>query len=94
LRRGGQQQRLNIDDVELAAEAADDQLLAVDEALQQLAAIEPQKAELVKLRYFGGLTMEETSEILGISLATAKRWWTYARAWLYEQTRGGGPSKS
>ena len=61
----------------------DDQLLALNEALDRFAALEPQQAELVKLRYFVGLKIEEAAEVLGISEATAKRWWAYARAWLF-----------
>lgn len=59
-------------------------VLAIDEALTKFAAIDPSKAELVKLRYFGGLSLEEAASALGISLATAKRHWAYARAWLFE----------
>ena len=63
----------------------EDELLAVDEVLEAFAAQDKQKAELVKLRYFVGLTLEEAAEILGVSAATAKRWWTYARAWRYQE---------
>ena len=59
-----------------------DELLALDEALQRFAAGDPQKAELVKLRYFAGFSEEEAAQALGISRATASRWWTFARAWL------------
>jgi RNA polymerase sigma factor (TIGR02999 family) len=89
LRHGGGQQRLDIQDVEIAATAKDEELLAIDEALERFTAIDQKKAELVKLRYFVGLTIEEAGKLLGISSATAKRWWTYARAWLYQETRGG-----
>jgi RNA polymerase sigma factor (TIGR02999 family) len=82
LRHGAGQQRLDIQEVEIAAPAPDDQLLAIHEALNKLAADHPQKAELVKLRYFAGLSIEEAAHVLRISEATAKRWWTYARAWL------------
>ncbi len=64
-------------------------MLAVHDALERFAALNQRKAELVKLRYFAGLTIEEAAQILGISAATAKRWWAYARAWLYHQTQGG-----
>ena len=84
-RGGGQQQRLDIADVEIAAPAKDDELLAMDEALEKFAALEKQKAELVKLRYFAGLTIEESAQILGVSIPTAKRWWAYSRAWLFDQ---------
>jgi len=88
LRRGGGQQRLDIQEVEIASAMADEELLAVNEALEIFAALDPPKAELVKLRYFVGLTIEETAEVLGISVATAKRWWAYTRAWLYQETQG------
>jgi RNA polymerase sigma factor (TIGR02999 family) len=64
-----------------------DDLLALDEALTKLARDEPAKAELVKLRFFAGLTMPEVADVLGISLATAERHWTYARTWLYAELR-------
>lgn len=82
LRHGAGQQCLDIQEVEIAAPAPDDQLLAIHEALNKLAADHPPKAELVKLRYFAGLSIEEAAQVLNISEATAKRWWTYARAWL------------
>jgi len=83
LRHGGGQQRVNFDDVEIANQVVnDDQILAVHDALEKLAVEEPQKAELVKLRYFAGLTVEESAEALGISEPTAKRWWAFARGWL------------
>ena len=87
LRHGGGQQRLDIQEVEIAAPVKDDELLAVDEVLEAFAAEDKQKAELVKLRYFVGLTLEEAAEVLGISAATAKRWWTFARAWLYQEIK-------
>ena len=65
----------------------DDKVLAVNEALEKLAALDPQKAELVKLRYFVGMTLEQAAEALGISERTAKRYWAFARAWLHEQIR-------
>jgi RNA polymerase sigma factor (TIGR02999 family) len=90
LRHGGGQERVDIDDLELAAVVDnDDQLLAVHEALDKLAAQDPRKAELVKLRYFAGLTIEEAALALGISEPTAKRWWTFARTWLYQEIRPG-----
>jgi RNA polymerase sigma factor (sigma-70 family) len=60
-------------------------LLALNDALDRFAALEPQQAELVKLRYFVGLKIDEAAEVLGISKATAKRWWAYARAWLFNE---------
>ena len=88
-RHGGSQSREDIAGLEIAAPASDDELLAVHEALEKFAAIDPQKAELVKLRYFAGLKIEEAAEVLGISEATAKRWWTYARAWLHTEIKAG-----
>ena len=84
-RHGGGQERVHLDDVDLAAPDSDNQLLAVHEALDRLAKISGPKAELVKLRYFAGLTMTEAAQVLGISEPTAKRWWAFARAWLYQE---------
>ncbi len=85
LRHGAGQARLDIQEMEIAAPAGDDQLLAIDDALDRLASVDPQKAELVKLRYFTGMTIEEAAAVLRISEATAKRWWAYARAWLFTE---------
>jgi RNA polymerase sigma factor (TIGR02999 family) len=82
LRHGGGQQRVDILEQDIAASASDEQLLAINEALEKFAVQDKQKAELVKLRFFVGLTIEEAADILGISVPTAKRHWTYARAWL------------
>ena len=84
-RHGGGQPKLDISAVEIAAPAKDDELLAVSEALERFALRDRQKAELVKLRYFVGLTSQEAAEVLGISVPTAERWWNYSRAWLFEQ---------
>ena len=89
VRHGGGQQRLNIQEVEIAVATPEDDLLAIDDALEKFAARDKRKAELVKLRYFVGLTIEEAAEILGISAPTAKRWWAYSRAWLYQETQRG-----
>ena len=86
-RHGGGQVRVDIEAVEIASLADEDELLAVHEALDKLAAEDSKKAELAKLRYFVGLTFEEAAEVLGISVATAKRHWAYARAFLYEEMR-------
>ena len=86
-RHGGGQERVNLEDIELAAEMPEDDLLALNDALEKLARLDKQKAELIKLRFFIGLTLEETAKLLGISLATAKRHWTFARAWLYAEIR-------
>jgi RNA polymerase sigma factor (TIGR02999 family) len=84
-RRGSGAEHVDMDELEIASPAPADQLLALNEALDRFAALEPEQAELVKLRYFVGLKIEESAEVLGISEATAKRWWTYARAWLLEE---------
>lgn len=87
LRHGGQAERvhLDLDSLELAAGMDDGQLLALHEALDGLAAHDIVKAELVKLRFFAGLTMIEAAKVLGLSEPTAKRHWAYARAWLYRE---------
>ncbi len=87
IRRGGCPAMLDVDEIEIAAPLADDELLAVHEALDCLAAHDAQKAELVKLRYFVGLSIEETAAALEISERTAKRHWAYARAWLIDALR-------
>ena len=84
---GGGQVRVDIENLEIASLADDDELLAVHEVLDRLAAEDPQKAELIKLRYFVGLTFEEAAEVLGISVATTKRYWAYARAFLYAEIK-------
>ena len=88
-RHGGQAERvyLDPDSLELAAGMGDDQLLALHEALERLTAHDAVKAELVKLRFFTGLTIEEAAQVLGLSEPTAKRYWAYARAWLYREIR-------
>ncbi len=84
LKRGGDRRRVDLDQVEALVSAPGDDLLALDEALDQFAAEDPKKAELVKLRFYAGLSVEEAASCLGISRATADRHWAYARAWLYE----------
>ena len=80
---GGGHRRLDLDDLEPAlAEENGDRLLALDEALRQLEAEDPRKAELVKLRFFAGLTAEQAAAALGVSLSTAEKDWAYARSWL------------
>lgn len=88
LRRGGDRQKLNIDLIEPAAPRISDDILALDEALEKLAQKDPMKAELIKLRYFAGLTMQQSAEALAISPATAHRYWNYARAWLHQEIVG------
>jgi RNA polymerase sigma factor (TIGR02999 family) len=85
-RHGGNLVRADSAELDLAAAANQDELLlALDDALERLRAIDAAKAELVKLRYFVGLNHEEAAATLGISVITAKRWWSYARAWLYTE---------
>ena len=85
-RQGGGAEHVDADGIDIAApNAKDDELLAVHEALDALAAHDPRKAELVKLRYFVGLTIEQGAEVLNISAPTAKRDWTYSRTWLYRE---------
>jgi RNA polymerase sigma factor (TIGR02999 family) len=93
-RRGGAAKRQSLEGLEAAVPASDDELLAVNEALERLRRLDPPKAELVKLRYFGGLTIPEAAQALGISVTTANRYWAYARAWLHEALAAGGESTS
>jgi RNA polymerase sigma factor (TIGR02999 family) len=85
IRHGGQRRRVELDDACPIVEPPDDDLCALDEALTRLAERDQVKAELVKLRFFAGLTMPEAAAALGISLATAERWWVFARTWLYTE---------
>lgn len=83
-RRGGAQVvRVPLEDVEIAADAACGDLVALDEALERLAVADPRKARVVELRFFGGLSLEETAEVVGISMRTVQNDWMFARAWLY-----------
>lgn len=87
LRHGGGQQRVDIESVEIMVPADDDQLLAINDALDKLAVQNKVEAELVKLRYFVGLTLEEAAEVLGISARTADNYWAHARAWLFREIK-------
>jgi RNA polymerase sigma factor (TIGR02999 family) len=87
LRRGGNFQRVDLGDLEIASPLPDDELLALDEALEKLTEVDPRAAELVKLRFFVGLAEEEAARILGISRSTADRAWVFARAWLFREIR-------
>ena len=89
LRHGGDKQRVEMQDADLTIDAPCDELIALDEALTKLGEEDPAKADLVKLRYFAGLTLEQAAEMLGISRATADRYWSYARAWLFDQINKG-----
>jgi RNA polymerase sigma factor (TIGR02999 family) len=88
LKAGGDRERVPLSETEPAAETPSEDLLALDEALERFAGIDPVKAELVKLRFFAGLSEEEAAAALGISRATASRHWTYARAWLIDAIEG------
>ena len=89
-RRGGNVPRLSLDELDLACPMPDEQLLALHEALERFAEREPVKAELVKLRFFAGLSMSEAARALELSEPTAKRYWSYARAWLFRELRAMG----
>ena len=82
-KHGGGLERVDLAGLEIMNPSSDEDLLAVDEALGQFVLVDAEKAELVKLRYFAGMTLEEAAEVLGLSLTTAKRHWAYAKAWLY-----------
>ena len=89
LKHGGDHTRLlNVDPDQLAAPVVPEDLLALDEALSRLAVADPQAAELVQLRYCGGLTLKQAAELLGVSPRTADSWWAYARSWLLAELRG------
>ncbi len=87
-KHGGGRHRLQLDELSVPVDDPGEDLLALDDALGELARQEPVKAELVKLRYFAGLSLEEAAACLGISPATAKRYWAVARAWLYHALSG------
>jgi RNA polymerase sigma factor (TIGR02999 family) len=87
VRHGGQLERVGLDQVTVATQDSDEVIVAVDEALERLAAESPQKAEIVKLRYFGGLGHAEIAEVLGVSEPTVRRHWAYARSWLYAELK-------
>jgi RNA polymerase sigma factor (TIGR02999 family) len=90
VRHGGGLQRTGFaDDLIAVPSAQDEEILAINDILDRFARIEPRKAEVVKLRYFVGMTIEETAETLGISTPTAKRDWTFARAWLFRELKRG-----
>jgi RNA polymerase sigma factor (TIGR02999 family) len=86
-RRGGGRDRVEMPDLASAIVENEDKVIAVDEALEKFARLDPDKAELVKLRYFVGMTLEQAAESLGISERTAKRHWAFARAWLHEEIK-------
>ena len=85
LKRGGDQQRVPLEALEIATDADSETLLLVEEAMERLAASDPVKARLVELRFFTGLSLSEAGQVLGVSEPTAKRYWAYARAWLFQE---------
>ena len=89
LKRGGARQRVDLDDACVAIEEPSEDIIALDVALGKLAVEDPVKADLVKLRYFAGLTIKQSAAMLGISRATADRYWSYARAWLFHEISDG-----
>jgi len=95
VKRGGgaARHRIGLEDLALTVSEPPQELLAVDDGLTALAAQHPEKAQLVKVRYFAGLTIEEAAEATGISVATANRRWAYARAWLFRYLESRGPPK-
>lgn len=94
LKRGGNLERLNLEDVDLPAPMPDDELLALDEALERLSAEDPRATELVKLCFFVGLTQTEAAKELGISISTVERTWAFARAWLFREISGRNTEKT
>jgi RNA polymerase sigma factor (TIGR02999 family) len=87
-KHGGLARRVDVEPAEMPTPERDDQLLALDEALAKLEKQDPTKGQLVKLRWFAGFTIHETAELLGLSTATADRYWAYARAWLQREMQG------
>jgi RNA polymerase sigma factor (TIGR02999 family) len=92
-KHGGRFQRQDLDGIDIAVPAPSEDLLTLDEALTKLEAEDPVKAQLVKLRYFAGLTEEDAAKALGISYTSAQRYWHYAKVWLLAELRGGGASR-
>lgn len=86
-KRGGDWDRIDLDKVDIAAEADDDTLLLVDEALEKLTSEDAKAAEVAKLRFFGGLTLEEAGQVMGVTHRTADRYWAFARVWLFDELR-------
>ena len=84
IKRGGLAQQVSLDDVSLMTRERAAELVALDEALNELAKLDPRKGRVVELRYFGGLSLEETADVLGVSVMTVRRDWRAAKAWLYK----------
>jgi RNA polymerase sigma factor (TIGR02999 family) len=89
LKHGGPRQRVDLEDASIIIEGPSEDIVALDEALTKLALEDPVKADLVKLRYFAGLTIEQAAKMLNISRATADRYWSYSRAWLFDEINKG-----
>ena len=89
LKRGSARQRIDLEDAGIVIDGPSEDIVALDEALTKLALEDPVKADLVKLRYFAGLTIEQAAKILNISRATADRYWSYCRAWLFDEINKG-----
>ena len=94
LKRGGGALKVTLDEAAAVTETRSEELLALDDALERLAAQDPRKSQIVELRYFGGLTVEETAEFLKLSQRTVEREWNMAKAWLYRALSGGEPDES
>lgn len=94
LKRGGSARQVSLDEALVIAPERGPDLLALDEALDRLAALNARQAKIVELRYFGGLTEEETAEALKVSLRTVQRDWNLARLWLYRELNAGGPGEA
>ena len=93
-KRGGDWRRVELDLGEIGGPTRGEDVLALDEALEKLSGVDPRSAKLVSLRYFAGLTLQEAAEVLDVSLATAKRDWAYARAWLNHSLSESGSSNN
>jgi RNA polymerase sigma-70 factor (ECF subfamily) len=94
VKRGAEAQKVSLDEAALVTETRSKELLALDEALERLAAQDHRKSQIVELRYFGGLTMKETAEFLQLSQRTVEREWNMAKAWLHLALRGEEPDES
>ena len=93
-KRGGAWKRMDLNQADLATRAAPEDLLLLDDTLEALAGSDPEAAQLVKLRYYGGLSIEQAAELLGLSRSTAYERWAYARAWLYSELQDQSPEES
>jgi RNA polymerase sigma factor (TIGR02999 family) len=91
-KRGGKWERIDLQNLEIASDANEDTLLVVNEALEKLEKEDPHAAEIVKLRFFVGLTLDEAGQAMGVTERTAKRYWAYARAWLYKEIKASATS--